>query len=401
MQTFRCRRTIRIASFALLAGAMGLVSCTKNSDKDSSSNSQENTASITVNTLVLGSTTLNATGSSTATSLKSLKYMISSIQVCEDLTINGTGYSGTSNCSALYSADLPGALSDSTQDVSMDVINAMQNGDYDSYQIDLMNETSRAKLNVDAQIKAGTYHYAVINWAAPIQFNAEVAVNGTTIYSKPTTSVGTGDSRSQSTTTDDLIVAPAKDGVVISPNGGTFFKFPSPFVVSEEDIDAETKFVMDLVFNPEGVIRATDTPGEFSMSSWFKGTNGAMYVPMLSLAPVPRHADDTNSKEVYTLTDANSTTYRLELYYNTADTNKDVRGASLVAMNTQMSDDAKIKTVETVDDKLDFTSTATGGPGVGPGGLIKGFVRGSTCSAAKINDIAVQDCTLAAVLPVE
>ncbi len=363
------------------------------------------TTKVSLNAVAVGTTSFVGRSEKLLTSvggLNALKYMISAISICEGVEINGTGFNNTSICSAIYSASIPAGLSDSTQEVRMSVVTDMQSGTYDDYQIDLMDATSRAKLNAAASVAAGTYNYAIITWAAPIQFNVALDVgSGVTIYSKAITSVGTGATHSQSTTTGDVRVAPAQDAVVISPNGGTFFKFSEPFVISADDVAAGTAYVIDLVFNPEDVIRGSADPNALSMSSWFKGSSGGLYVPMLSLSPVPRKASDTNTKEIYTITDTGGTIYRLELYYNTSDTDKNILGASLVATSGLTSDDAKIQSIETVTDKLDFTSTATAGPGSGDGNLINQFVRGSSCAADAVNEVAVATCVLSNTVVIE
>lgn len=378
---------------ATAISVFSFTACAKKKEK-------KKTTQVSLNALAIGNEVTLAPpvmGSSTAESLKALKYMISGISLCETLTINGTGFSNAENCSTLYSADLPGDLADSTLKVEQSVIDAMQAGEYANYQINLMDPESRAKLNVNAQASAGTYNYAVITWASPIQFNVEIDVNGTKIYSKPTTSID----GSQSTTTSDVREAPAQDGVVASPNGGTFFKLSKPFVISEDDVENQVAYVVDLVFNPEDVIRGSTDPDSLSMSSWFKGTTGGFYVPMLSLAPVPRKASDTNTKEIYKVTDTEGVIRRVELYYNTSDAEKTILGASIVDLNSLMSDDAKILSIETVDGKLDFTSVGTEGPGTGAAGLLKGFERGETCSATQIMKTNVTNCELLSTIVVE
>lgn len=332
--------------------------------------------------------------SSGASGLVSLKYMIRAISICESLTVNGTGFSDQQNCSEIFERSLPGTLMDSTVPVTFPVVNDIQSGQYADYQIDLMDPVSLAKINTSSTVKAGTYNYAIITWGSPISFKAEFGG----IKSKKAT--GFGASQSISVTTASLTSGTAEEAVILSPNGGTFFKLPQPFTVTEADVAAGKSFVVDLVFNPEDVLRGTTNPSDFSMSNRFEGSDGAIYVPMLSLAPVLRESTDTNSKEVYTLV-SGAGTYRLELYYNTSDSSKAIKGASLVNLDSNMSDDAKIVEISEAGGALDFTSSATAGPGIGPGGLIKGLVRGTSCSAVQVYGSASSGCTFEGTVQVQ
>jgi len=56
-------------------------------------------------------------------------------------------------------------------------------------------------------------------------------------------------------------VAPAEKAVVILGNGGNWFKFQNPLDISQEDIDEKRQWVLDLVFNPEGIVKGFSGDG--------------------------------------------------------------------------------------------------------------------------------------------
>lgn len=382
------------AVLALVASVCFLAACSEESSSSSTAK-----AKVKLNAIAMsetGSLSTLALGSSKADDLQSLKYMISQIMICEDLTPVGSGFTNTINCSTFYSGNIPTKFRDSTQPVSIEEIAKIQAGEYSDYQIDLMDATSRSKLNKNGALSAGEYKYAIINWASPIQFRATVDAGGTTIYSKPTTSIETNNGFTKSTTNETMTSGPAKDAVIVSSDGGTYFKFAKPFVITEDDITAGNEFVIDLVFNADDVVRGTDDPDSFSMASWLKDEDetGAMYLPLLSLSPVPRLSTDTNSKETYKITDGDGNVYRLELYYNTSDADKAIRGVSMVPLNQNTSDDAKFTSItEDANGKLDFTSTSSS---------LEGFNRSTTaCDAEKVNNISVVDCEFIATTVVE
>lgn len=323
-------------------------------------------------------------GSSGEEGLQSLKYLFERIEICESLESDGTAYSSTSGCSVIYEGNSVTELTSQNESLGETEALAVQSGDYADYQIDLMDETSRAKLNASSSISAGTYNYAVITWALPIVFKGTVEFDSSTLKTKAATSVGSGDDRTKSWTTGNMATGSAEETVTISANGGTFFRFAKPFVVEES-----ASYVIDLVFNPSDVIRGGDAEdfnqnGFLKMGSEDSPGDYAMYLPMLSLSPVPRLSTDTNTRETYVIGDGDNS-YRLELYFNTSDTEKAILGASLINISDSLGDDAKIKEITLADDVYTFTSTATEGDGAGEGELLDGFIRDeSECGLSKL-----------------
>jgi len=56
-------------------------------------------------------------------------------------------------------------------------------------------------------------------------------------------------------------VPPADKAVVILGNGGNWFKFQNPLDITQADIDQKRQWVLDLVFNPEGLVKGFSGDG--------------------------------------------------------------------------------------------------------------------------------------------
>jgi hypothetical protein len=218
--------------------------------------------------------------------------------------------------------------------------------------VDLLDAHSREQLASSTKItreQARSYNYGIITWSLPIKLTATLKMNGggflyTHDGHTQFETVGVDNFRSYFTqATTPLDQAPAEEAVVLLPNGGNWFKFQSPFVISEDDIEAERAFVLDLVFNPDGIVKGfSDSFAQGSLSQ--RGAAGAhvhdITVPMLDLSPVPHRAEEQVIRESYqgtvTLAD-NSFDVRIELYYVEGDANETVYGVdakSLVNAHT-------------------------------------------------------------------
>ena len=89
-----------------------------------------------------------ATAGQTSTlSLKSLKYYVQSIQICQDITRQGSGFSNTQGCITIYSN------SDANDQAyqNYDISTAMADTD-ENHWIDFMSATSRAKLTANPDL---------------------------------------------------------------------------------------------------------------------------------------------------------------------------------------------------------------------------------------------------------
>ncbi|MDX2470691.1 MAG: hypothetical protein QNL04_08980 [SAR324 cluster bacterium] len=197
-----------------------------------------------------------------------------------------------------------------------------------------------------------------------LKVTAQVTLNDTTsLYTKSGTTVtesGSGLSATYVTEVTGTDTAPAEESIVVLANGGNWFRFQSPLVISDANITDETSFALKLVFNPEGIIKGYTSSSRTGLGISDTGTNAVIHVPMLDLAPIAHEVGDTVMKESYLLTYAGSTitpvTIRLELYYLDSDSAKTIYGVEGKYLYTTDSTD------ELGDFyKTSYTETATSG----------------------------------------
>jgi hypothetical protein len=261
-----------------------------------------------------------------AATLESLRYYITTIMICETLDVQGSGFNNPGGCIELYSRDI-GALAYGLNDDWRPLGDIARRSD-DGF-IDLVSASSRASLAGSTLLThehAHAYNYGIIGWALPIKVRASVPfTDGTTLYTHDGVSsfeaIGVDNYRSYFTAASTpLDRAPAEDAVVLLPNGGNWFKFQTPLSITPADIDERREFVLDLVFNPEGIVNGYAEAGaQGSLSQ--RGAAGShvfdITVPMLDLAPVPHRADQQVVRESYrgtTQVDGSPFDIRIELY---------------------------------------------------------------------------------------
>jgi hypothetical protein len=189
-----------------------------------------------------------------------------------------------------------------------------------------------------------SYNYGLINWALPVKVKAEVTMShGGSLYTHDgvsTSEIAGVDNLRQYYTavSKPMDVGPAEEAVVLLPNGGNWFKFQSPFVISGADIDQQREFVLDLVFDPNGIIRGYDenaAQGQLSQRDASGHTVHDITVPMLDLAPVPHRASEVVMRESYQGAVAVNDSFfdmRLELYYVEGDPSGTIYGVDIKAL---------------------------------------------------------------------
>jgi hypothetical protein len=291
-----------------------------------------------------------AGGGATSMSLESLKYFVRSISVCESLDVMGSGFGNSNGCLGLYHGDESMYAYDPAGDFTPLADAARRGGDTGF--VDLMSDTSRAGLGGSTPIThddVHAYNYGVITWTLPIKLKATVDLNdgsqlfthdGTTTYQ----TTGTDGYRDYFTTpATGLDVGPAEEAVVLLGNGGNWFRFQNPLTITQSDVDDKKTWVLDLVFNPDGIVKGFSGDGA-SGNLRERDTSGnilrAVTVPMLDLVPVPHRATETVMRESYVATvDLGSTAFdaRIELYSVDGDPNSTVYGVdvkSLVSTGT-------------------------------------------------------------------
>lgn len=276
-------------------------------------------------------------GQSAATGLSSLQYYIRSIEICENLTVNGTAFSNPQNCLTLFDKGPNGGY-EYTPGNDYSQLATSARSDTTNF-IDLMS-SSRSNLNTAVYLQRShvrSYNWGVINWYPPVKFKASVPVND--VVGSTTTTYKTHDGTTtfvnsnffRTTTTANFTSGVAEDAVVLLTNGGSWFKFQSPLPITNADIDSGTQFVLDLAFNPEGLVKAYAT-GVSSRSNVLRDASAnEMNIPYLEMAPIPHKSNQTATREAYvfdstTASPAVSDNFnlRFDLYYITGESTKTI-----------------------------------------------------------------------------
>jgi hypothetical protein len=128
--------------------------------------------------------------------------------------------------------------------------------------------------------------------------------------------------------TDSLLTGPAETAWVSTGNGGTWFKFQKPFIITSGMVANRESVAMDLSFNPEDMVTAGDVGSPFVVTDPL-GTKG-FTMPVLAVLPVPHLSTETVSRESYIIESpflnnaGEAMQVLLELYYITQDASKSV-----------------------------------------------------------------------------
>lgn len=303
-------------------------------------------------------------GSASAATLSSLKYYVRSIQVCESLVVQGSGFNDAAGCLELYRGN-------------HDVLAADLSGDWaplaeqaraiDEGYVDLMSSDSRGSLTRSTTLReqdVRSYNYGIITWALPVKVEAEIQLgDGSSLFTHDgvTTSeiIGTDNFRNYFTrAATSLLEPPAEEAVVLLGNGGNWFKFQQPFEITREDVTQGRDWVLDLVFNPEGIIKGYEGAyvngnlrEEDPMGTPIRGIT----VPMIDLVPVPHRASDHVVRESYSAEvefGTHAFDVRVEVYSLEADPNRTILGVDVKTLVNESSnepppDAAKISRVDT------------------------------------------------------
>ena len=292
-----------------------------------------------------------AGGGAVRPGLESLEYFILGVQICESMQTNGSGFSNPGGCLELYrAADQAGLNYDLTGDWTplADAARATTSGF-----VDLLDPGSRETLNGRTELAGEhvrSYNYGIITWSLPIKVTATIPLgDGSFLYTHdgPTTfeTVGNDNFRHYFTTpSTPMTSGPAEKAVVLLGNGGNWFKFQNPLTVTQEDIDQKRQWVLDLVFNPEGIVKgfAGDgvSVGSIQEQNESGGVIRAVTVPMLDLAPIPHREDEQVVRESYLASlnvGPHAFDLRLELYSIEGDPNQTIYGADVKTLVTAAS----------------------------------------------------------------
>lgn len=313
-------------------------------------------------------------GSASAAGLTSLKYHISSISVCESLEAQGSGFNNPTGCLELYRGNESALATNLDEDWThlADEARASDDGF-----VNLVSPSSRSALTHDTTLEAAhvrSYNYGIITWALPVKLTATLDLgDGDFLYTHDgvTTSelIGVDNFKNYFTRSGtSLLEGPAEEAVVLLGNGGNWFKFQQPFEITEQDISEGRSWVLDLVFNPDGIVKGYEgAPSNANLRE--EDDNGtpvrAITVPMIDLVPVPHRAAEPIVRESYLAhveAAGNAFDLRLELYSLETDPNHGVLGVDVKTLVTTATTEpppeaSKISYVEATDDgKLRFGS---------------------------------------------
>ena len=284
-------------------------------------------------------------GSGTAMDMQSLKYFINSIQLCQDVTAMGSGYSHTDGCINLYSNEAAGVDYNTYEATA-----AMADTAPDHY-IDLMTAEGQATLRrpvtVDVQVAteanpdggsaAGAYRFGLINFFRPIKVTAQFPIVGqagqyyrTRAVSQVVDTTAPGSQfNSEEVLIGDTTTGPTEETTYMLNNGGALFTFQQPFVVTQADVDAKAEIKVDLVFNPDNFGQAYQSAdcAHSQYTAICDPTNNVVIdMPYVRMNPVPRKTGEHTRKETYLMDYEDGAKLRIELYYNDADVEAGVQG---------------------------------------------------------------------------
>ena len=285
-------------------------------------------------------------GSPMATNLLSLKYYITRIQLCQEVSLMGSGYSSTKGCINLYENE------SSAPDYNQYTVEEAQADDTPGRYIDLMTADGQAALRRPVTLEVpvakdkaadggpsldGAYRYGLINFYRPIKVTAQFPIIGqpneyfrtravTRIHPGPSLQ---GGFNSEKVEIGDTLSGPTEETTYMLNNGGAVFVFQKPFVITQEDIDAQNEIKVDLVFNPENFGQAYESAnclGETYSAICDPKNNVVIDMPYVRMNPVPRKTGERTRKETYLMDYSTHAKLRIELYYNDGDPEAGVQG---------------------------------------------------------------------------
>lgn len=303
-------------------------------------------------------------GQNTAAGLTSLKYYIRNIQVCENLTVTGTAFSNPQNCFTIFER-AANPTYDYTTGADYSALAGIARTDTTNF-IDLVDATSRANLNASYVLQRAnvrSYNWGVINWYPVVKFTSSVNVNN--VGGATTSSYKTHDGTTsfvngtffRTTSTSNFTSGIAEEAVVVHTNGGSWFKFQSPLTIAASDIDSAASYVLDLAFNPEGLIKGFSSGVSTRSNVLRDASSNEMNIPFLELSPIPHKASETVTREAYTFdsttaipASSDNFNLRFDLYYITGESTKTIYAVEAKTLYRMVGTDASNYTTTDVSD---------------------------------------------------
>ncbi len=276
---------------------------------------------------------INTTGSGDG--LYSLKMYFRSIQLCNSLDDNGSGYSNPQGCVDIYTndSDTYNGLTGPTAAERATFSDSSTGKFYD-----VLSETDLASLNTGVAVAVGEYNYGIIETHPWVKIKARSGGLCTKAAGAVEDSSTGGDGIvTYHTKVDSLSCGDGEPEEVLSyiTNANTKFKFLAPFSVQEGD-----SVILDLAFNLAQEVRALE--GNFGGNLRASDADNAFYVPMIRIGAAPRLSTQTTKVETYLMgTAAQKEQVRVQFYYNSDDTSKSILGINGAVLATPASLESK------------------------------------------------------------
>jgi hypothetical protein len=311
-------------------------------------------------------------GSPLASNLKSLKYYITGITLCQDVQVMGTAYSAAQGCIQLYQ----NAQGDQATYENYVVEQAEADNDPGHY-IDLMTaegqSTLRHPVTLEVPVakpdagdagdagdsdesKVGAYRFGLISFFRPIKVTAEFPVLGHAEQYFRTKAISQthlerssdGQSNIERVEIGDTLSGATEETTYMLNNGGTLFTFQKPFSITQEDVDAQAEIKIDLVFNPDNFGQAYEsancTADQYS-AICDPLNNVVIDMPYVRMNPVPRKSGEKTRKETYLMDYDTASKLRIELYYNDGDPEAGIQGVDTAVIYDATADHPNNKVI--------------------------------------------------------
>jgi hypothetical protein len=284
-------------------------------------------------------------GHSLADGIKSLKYRISSMELC-GVADGSRGDACNERPFSIYSEDrttseydsfVPGSAAVSSFSAWTDF---MKKGSLE----DLVGKVTYTDTAI------GSYEAVIVGFYRTFKVDAEVLLNnGETIYTKNVSEFYDNGKSGLDVTyagkSSNITTGPSEEGLFFLPNGGKTFYLQRPFEITQADVDNLVPYKMALAFDHNNFVKGSATsPGSMTTPpDWVDGqiddTLGRSIKPgFLEFAPILARESETIMRETYVLSTNDLTgidnptkqgfSARLTLYYVKEDEAKSVRAVT-------------------------------------------------------------------------
>jgi hypothetical protein len=284
-------------------------------------------------------------GHSLADGIKSLKYRVSTMELC-GASDGSRGDACDERPFSIYSEELNNSDYDTFVPGSAAVTSFT--GWTDFMEKGALEELIGKVTYTDTAI--GSYEAVIVRFYRTFKADAEVQMNnGEKLYTKNVTEFydngKSGLDVTYSGKSSNMTTGPSEEGLFFLPNGGKTFYLQRPFEITQEDVDNLVPYKMALAFDHNNFIKGSSfAPGSMSSApDWVDGqsddTLGLKIAPgFLEFAPILARENETIMRETYVLStndmpgitegSKQSFSARITLYYVKEDATKAVRAVT-------------------------------------------------------------------------